>query len=95
MLVLAAALPQAISWTSLGDQSSTVIGPPIGGALCAILSSAAYSAAALLGAVALGVRCGLRADTRPEPQPRSRLALIREGLFAVVSVILICILTSL
>jgi MFS family permease len=83
MLVPRQSLPRAISWNSLGDQSSSVVGPLIGGALCAISPSAAYGAAALLYAAALGALLTLRADTRPEPQAGSRLALIREGMVYV------------
>jgi MFS family permease len=80
MLVPREALPRAISWNSLGDQSSAMIGPWIGGALCAISTSVAYGGAAVLyGIAVIGLLC-IRTNTRPERQPGSHLEQIREGI---------------
>jgi len=80
MLVPRKALPQAISWNALGDQAGSVIGPWVGGALCAVSPAVAYGGSALLYALAGGALLAVQANTRPAPQPGSRLEQIREGL---------------
>ena len=80
MLVPREMLPRAIAWNSLGYQSAAIIGPWIGGALCALSPAAAYGASALLYMLAGGAMLMLRADTRPAGSAASRLELIREGL---------------
>ena len=83
MLVPREVLPRAIAWNSLGYQSAAIIGPWIGGALCALSPAAAYGAAALLYVLAVGALLMLRANTRPAGSAASRLELIREGLHYV------------
>jgi MFS family permease len=85
MLVPREALPRAVSWSSLGDQASSVIGPWIGGALCAVSPALAYGGSGLLYAAAAGALLCLRANTRPEYQPGSQLEQIREGIAYVWS----------
>jgi MFS family permease len=85
MLVPREVLPLAISRTSLGDQAGFVIGPWIGGALCAISPALAYSGSAALYTLAAAALLSIRTHTRPEPQPGSRLEQIREGLAYVWS----------
>ena len=80
MLVPREEMPRAIAWSSLGYTSGAVVGPWIGGALCAISPAAAYLGSAVLYLVALAVLSLLRADTRPKAQPGSRLEMIREGI---------------
>jgi MFS family permease len=80
MLVPREALPRAISRSSLGDQIGSVVGPWIGGALCAVSPAIAYGGSAVLYAVAAGALLSMRANTRPEFQYGSRLEQIREGL---------------
>jgi|HubBroStandDraft_1064217.scaffolds.fasta_scaffold00359_20 MFS family permease len=80
MLVPREALPRAISWHSLGDQAGSVIGPWIGGALCAVSPAVAYCGSAVLYTAAAGALLYMRANTRPERQPGSRLEQIREGI---------------
>jgi MFS family permease len=80
MLVPRSLLPHAISRNSLGDQAGSVIGPWIGGALCSISPVVAYGGSAVLYAVAVSALLSLRANTRPERQPGSRLEQIREGI---------------
>jgi MFS family permease len=85
MLVPRALLPAAISLSQLGDQASAVVGPSIGGVLCAMSVPAAYAAS---GALSVGAALGLlaiRADTRPRFQPTSPWRHIREGLHYVWS----------
>jgi len=80
MLVPRELLPQAVSHNSLGDQASSVIGPWIGGALCAVSPAAAYGGAAVLYAASAIALFLIRANTCPEFQPGSRLEQIREGI---------------
>jgi MFS family permease len=83
MLVPKEILPRAIAWNSLGYQSASVIGPWIGGALCAVSPCAAYLTAAALYAIAAGALLTMRANTKPVSQGGSRLAMIGEGLVYV------------
>jgi MFS family permease len=83
MLVPHEALPQAISRNSLGDQAGSVIGPWIGGALCAVSPAVAYGGSALLYAIAAAALLSIRANTRPQRLPGSRPEQIREGLVYV------------
>jgi MFS family permease len=80
MLVPVEAVPRAISWNSLGDQAGSVIGPWIGGALCAISPAIAYSASALLYFAAAIALLAIRANSRPATHPGSPLTQIREGI---------------
>jgi MFS family permease len=80
MLVPREMLRHAISRNSLADQTGSVVGPWIGGALCAVSTAVAYGgSAALYIPAAIALLC-MRANTQPEPQPGSRLEQIREGL---------------
>jgi MFS family permease len=83
MLLPREILPRAIAWNSLGYQSASVIGPWIGGALCAVSPCAAYLAAAGLYAVSALSLLTMRANTKPVSQGASRLAMIGEGLVYV------------
>ncbi|MGC1304067.1 MAG: MFS transporter [Caulobacteraceae bacterium] len=85
MLVPREALPRAIAWNSLGYQGGSIIGPWIGGALCAISPAAAYGGSAALYVAASLALLSMRANTRPEVQPGSRLEQIREGIAYVWS----------
>jgi hypothetical protein len=80
MLVPRDVLPRATSWSSLGDQGCSVIGPWPGGVLCAISPVAAYGSSAVLYAGAAAALLFMRANTRPTRQAGSRFAHIREGL---------------
>ena len=80
MLVPRESLPHAISRNSLGDQAGSVIGPWIGGTLCAISTSVSYAGAAVLYTLAAGALLAIRANTRPVYQKGSRLEQIREGI---------------
>jgi MFS family permease len=73
-------LPHAVSWYSLGDQIAFVVGPWIGGALCAVSPAVAYGGSGVLYAAAVIALLTIRANTRPETQPGSRLEQIREGI---------------
>jgi MFS family permease len=83
MLVPKDILPRAIAWNSLGYQSASIIGPWIGGALCAASPALAYLAAGGLYLIAIASLLTFRANTRPMAQAASRMAMIREGLVYV------------
>jgi MFS family permease len=80
MLIPRELLARAISHKSLGDQVCWIVGPWIGGILCAISPLVAYSGTAFLYAFSGGALLLMRANTRPEPQSGSRLDQVREGL---------------
>jgi MFS family permease len=79
MLVPREDLPRAISHNGLGDQAASVVGPWIGGALCAVSAAVAYGGSAALYSLSAATLLMVRANTRPEWQPGSRLEQIREG----------------
>jgi MFS family permease len=81
MLVPPRLLPRAIATNGLAFQVSAVLGPALGGALCALSPAIGYVVCA--GLYATGIVCALsiRADTQPTVEPgRSRAAQIGEGL---------------
>ena len=80
MLVPREILPRAISRSSLGDQIAFVVGPWIGGVLCAISPFVAYCGSLGLYVFAFSALLLIRANTRPELQPGSHIEQIREGL---------------
>ncbi len=80
MLVPKADMPQAISLKSLSWQVSVILGPWIGGMLCAYSTALAYGVAAGLYVVAMVTVATLRTNTTPDRQPGSQIAQIREGL---------------
>ncbi|MGE3142931.1 MAG: MFS transporter, partial [Hyphomonadaceae bacterium] len=80
MLVPRALLPRAIAWNSLAWQLSAVIGPAIGGLLVAHSAGLAYGAALALYGTSLLLTLTIRANAKPQAQPGSRWALIKEGL---------------
>ena len=86
MLVPKELLPRAIAWNSLGFQGAAVVGPAIGGALCAISPSVSYAAAGVIYAASIALLLAVGADTRPPPPTTgSRIAAIKEGLAYVWS----------
>jgi MFS family permease len=83
MLVPRELLPRSIAWNSLSGQFAGISGPALGGILVAISPTAAFgSAAALYIAAATGLSF-VRRNAKPDTQPGSRIALIREGLVYV------------
>ena len=80
MLVPRDELPKAIAWNSLGFQMASVLGPWVGGALCAASPAIAFAAAAAFYVLSLGLQQLIAGATRPEPQSGSAAAMIREGL---------------
>jgi MFS family permease len=81
MLVPIRLLPRAIAANSLAFQVSAILGPALGGVLCAISPAVGYAVCGGLYAAATTCVLLIRADTKPSVEPgRSRLAQIREGL---------------
>ena len=80
MLVPRSLLPRAIALNSLAWQGASIIGPAIGGLLVALAPAASYAGAAGLYLFALACIHGIRGNTRPEVNPGSRWALMKEGL---------------
>ncbi len=80
MLVPVEEMPQAISLKSLSWQGAVIVGPWIGGLLCAVSTALAYGVAAALYAGGILFCLFLRANTTPVRQPGHALELIREGL---------------
>jgi len=84
MLVPPQMLPRSIAANSLASQTSGILGPALGGILCAISPAAGYGTCMALYAAAGLCVFGIRANARPAAQPgRSRLTLIKEGLHYV------------
>ena len=80
MLVPRALLPRAIALNSLAWQGASIVGPALGGLLVALSPAASYAGAAALYLFALACIQGIRGNTRPEVNPGSRWALMKEGL---------------
>ena len=85
MLVPREILPRAIGWNTLAMQGGMVLGPWLGGLLCAISVPAAYGTSAGLY-VAAGIAVWfITANTQPDHKGGARLKLIAEGLAYVWS----------
>jgi MFS family permease len=80
MLVSRALLPRAIAWSSLTLQGASIVGPAVGGLLCAISPAVSFGASFGFYAAAAGCLLLIRAETRPVVQPGSRWVLVKEGL---------------
>ena len=80
MLVPKSEMPQAISLKSLSWQAAVIVGPWVGGLLCAISTAFSFATATALLIIGIGVMLFMRASTTPERQPGSQLQQIREGL---------------
>lgn len=80
MLVPKSEMPQAISLKSLAWQTAVIIGPWIGGLLCAISTATSYGVTAALYVAGLCIILFIRTNTTPERQPGSQIEQIKEGL---------------
>ncbi|MBC2835477.1 MFS transporter [Paragemmobacter straminiformis] len=80
MLVPKSEMPQAISLKSLAWQTAVIIGPWIGGLLCAISTATSYGVTAALYLAGLAIILFIRTNTTPERQPGSQIQQIKEGL---------------
>ena len=80
MLVPKSDMPQAISLKSLSWQAAVIVGPWIGGLLCAISTATSFATATVLVIIGIGILAFIRANTTPTRQPGSQWQQIREGL---------------
>ena len=80
MLVPRPLLPRAIAWNSLSWQAGSIMGPALGGLLLIHSPALAFGTSLGLYLVASLLALSIRRNTRPETQPGSRMALIKEGL---------------
>jgi len=80
MLVPRLLLPRAIAWNSLAGQFASIIGPAIAGVLIALAPAAAFEGAFVLYLGAVVCLSLIGGTTRPQAQPGSRWALVKEGL---------------
>ena len=83
MLVPKADMPQAISLKSLSWQAAVIVGPWIGGLLCAVSAATAYEVTAVLYLAGAAIILFMGANTTPIRQPGSQIAQIKEGLIYV------------
>ncbi len=83
MLVPKSEMPQAISLKSLAWQTAVIIGPWIGGLLCAISTATSYGVTAVLYLAGLAIILFIRTSTTPERQPGSQIEQIKQGLVYV------------
>ncbi len=83
MLVPRALLPRAIAWNSLAWQTASIAGPALGGVLVAWSTGWSYAVALVFYVIAGLTILLIRSNTRPEVQPGSRWALMKEGLVYV------------
>ncbi|HEY2659119.1 MAG TPA: MFS transporter [Caulobacteraceae bacterium] len=80
MLVPRELFPRAIAWSSLSMQAASILGPALGGLLCAVSPTLSYGAAVGLYLAACLAMLTIRGRTRPDAQPGSRWTLVKEGL---------------
>lgn len=80
MLVPKSLLPRAIAWNSLAWQGASIIGPAMGGILVSHSVGLSYCVTVVLYVVAALCVLAIRTDVRPQVQPGSRWALMKEGL---------------
>ncbi|MDE2488427.1 MAG: MFS transporter [Alphaproteobacteria bacterium] len=83
MLVPRRLLPRAIAWNSLAWQTAAIAGPAAGGLLVALSPTHAYVTTFVLYLAASGAVATIRKPSKPETQPGSRWALMKEGLHYV------------
>jgi MFS family permease len=85
MLVPLEVLPRAIGWNSLSMQTGMVVGPWLGGVLCAVSVPVAYATAGSLYLCAGAALLLIHANTKPNHAGGARLTLIAEGIAYVWS----------
>jgi MFS family permease len=81
MLVSKLLLPRAIATNAMGFQLASILGPALGGLLCAASPLVGYLVSAGLYSVSAACALSIRADARPQIEAgASRIGQIREGL---------------
>ncbi len=76
-------LPRAIAWNSLSWQGGSILGPALGGLLCAISPAVAYVTVAVLYGLSILCILPVKAQIAQVHQTASRIALAKEGLVYV------------
>lgn len=79
MIVPSHLMPRAIAWNTLSMQMGMIIGPWIGGVLCAISMPLTYSVSVGLFVLGLMTTFGIQGKTKPDFSGGSRIQLIKEG----------------
>ena len=80
MLVPRKLLPRAIAWNSLAWQSASIAGPAAAGFLVAVSAQTAYFTTFALYGLAAILILAIRKNAKPQTNPGSRWALMKEGL---------------
>ncbi len=80
MLVPRRLLPRAIAWNSLAWQTASIAGPAAAGFLVAVSAEAAYFTSFVLYGLAAILILMIRKNAKPDTNPGSRWALMKEGL---------------
>ena len=80
MIVPRPSLPRAIAFSSTAFLLGSIAGPALGGVIVGVSIGAAYGFALGLFALAVALVLLIRTDTRPQSQPGSRWALMKEGI---------------
>lgn len=83
MIVPKRLLPKAIASNALSFQIGSIVGPAIGGILVAYSTIWSYGFSAALFVIGGFLIAGMKVDTRPEPQPGSKMEMVKEGLIYV------------
>lgn len=79
-LVPPALLPRAIAWNSLAWQGGSILGPAVGGLLCAISPGVSYAVVGGLYLASIAILLPVRAPLAQVRHTASRLTLMKEGL---------------
>jgi MFS family permease len=79
-LVPAALLPRAVAWNSLSWQGASILGPAVGGLLCAISPGVSYVVVGVIYAAAILILATVKSRTRQVRHTASRIELMKEGL---------------
>ncbi len=82
-LVPQAMLPRAIAWNSLSWQGGSVVGPALGGLLCAISPGASYVVVGVLYLISILALLLVKVPPTHVRQTASRIDLMKEGLVYV------------
>jgi MFS family permease len=80
MLVPRELLPRSIAWNSLAWQTASITGPAVAGVLVGISPAHAFVSALILYAASALCLAAIRKSTKPQTQPGSRWALMKQGL---------------
>ena len=83
MLLPPELLPSSIAWNNIGFQAGAIMGPWLGGMLCAVSSGVSYSVSSCLYILSGICIFMISGNTKPQHSVASRMVMIREGLHYV------------